>query len=50
MKKQDTPAGKLGLQFANALVAGDFQSAHSMLSSQLKETLAPDQLEKNTGK
>ena len=42
MKKHETPAGKLGLEFANALVAGNFQAAHSKLSSDLKKRLSPE--------
>jgi hypothetical protein len=46
MRKRDTPAGILGVQFANAVVSGDFQAAHSMLSSALRATLSPEEIKR----
>lgn len=36
MEPQQTPHGKIALQFAQALVAGDFDQASGMLSSEAK--------------
>ena len=47
MRKNQTPAGKLGVDFAMALVGGDFQAGNSMLSSALKLTLTPDVLKQS---
>ncbi len=38
---------KFALAFANALVDGDFDDAHAMLSSSLGKTLDPDSLRAN---
>lgn len=40
----NTPVGKLGFEFASAIVAGDFSAAHAMLSNALKQELRPQDL------
>src|ERR1044071_17527 len=41
----DTPASKLGLAFARAIVSGEFSVAHAMLSNALRQELRPQDLE-----
>jgi hypothetical protein len=41
----NTPAGKLGFAFAQAIANGQFASAHAMLSQGLKQVLRPQDLE-----
>jgi len=40
----DTPHGQFALHFARLLVAGCFDSTHSLLSRALREAISPDQL------
>jgi hypothetical protein len=41
---EHSPVGKIGLAFANALASGDFESAHRMLVSSLRDDLQPHDL------
>jgi hypothetical protein len=40
----DAPYAQLALQFAHALVAGDFDQAHALMSLELRTTLSLDRL------
>ncbi len=43
----DSAHGKLAFAFAQALVAGDFQSAHSMLCDGFRSAATPERIRKN---
>ena len=45
MASNNAIQGKVGLEFAEALVAGDFQLAAKMLSKDLSATLSPESLQ-----
>jgi hypothetical protein len=40
-----TPVGKIALKFAQALVAGEYEAAHKMLSASLGEMFPPARLQ-----
>jgi hypothetical protein len=44
MEPRDTPQGQVALAFAQALSAGDYTTAHGMLSRSLRESITADQL------
>ncbi len=41
----NTPAGKLGFAFAQAVVRGEFAAAHALLSNGLRQEMSPQDLE-----
>ena len=41
----NTPAGKLGFAFAQAIVRGEFAEAHALLSNGLSQEMSPQDLE-----
>lgn len=47
MNPTDTVQGRVALEFAQALVSGDFENAHRMLAPALREALMPSDLERS---
>jgi hypothetical protein len=45
MEPRDSDQGKIALKFANALVSGDYETAHKMLSAALREKLSLSKLQ-----
>lgn len=46
MEPRDSDQGKVALKFAKALVTGDYDTAHKMLSAELREQLSLSELQK----